>query len=85
MTLPHYCMDKTRLPFHISSLVQDHPDESNSIAGTYVAHDMAVRSLCISHINEKLDEKDDNEEETHINVDLEGVQIVNYTHQSNEC
>ena len=79
MTLPHYCMDKTRLPFHISSLVQDHPD------GTYVAHDMAVRRLCISHINEKLDEEDDNEGETHINVDLEGVQIVNYTHQSNEC
>ena len=78
MTLPHYCMDKTR-----SSLVQDqyHPD-----AGTCVAHDMAVRSLCISHFNEeKLDEEDDKEEETHINVDLEGVQIVNYTHQSNEC
>ena len=76
MTLPHYCMDKTR-----SNLVQDHPD-----TGTYVAHDMAVRSLCISHFNEeKLDEEDDKEEETHINVDLEGVQIVNYTHQSNEC
>ena len=79
MTLPHYCMDKTRLHFQISRLVQG---ECTTTAGTYLTHDMAISSLSISQNNEKLD---DNEEETRFNVDLERVQIVNYTPQSIEC
>ena len=73
--LPRYFLERTRLHVYLASMVSNEVENPE----TYIAHDMAVRSLSISQLNESTAKFRD--EETRVGVDLEGVQIVNYTQQ----